>query len=122
MKNLLLLFFSLMMVIRPVLPVINFVINYEYISKNLCEQRNIKNNCCRGKCQLKKDLSNSSKEDNKSGNFKSNLANFDVAITYDYLKVIGFSFLRNTKKIFSPRNESNSLIDYLLKVFRPPIG
>jgi hypothetical protein len=33
-----------------------FRINQEYIAKNLCEQRQVKHNCCQGKCQLRKEL------------------------------------------------------------------
>jgi hypothetical protein len=32
-------------------------INRAYIAKNLCENRNVPNSCCEGKCQLKKRLS-----------------------------------------------------------------
>jgi len=35
---------------------VNFELNKEYISKNLCEKKNIKGNCCQGSCQLKKQL------------------------------------------------------------------
>jgi hypothetical protein len=33
-----------------------FRVNQEYIAKNLCEQRQVKHNCCQGKCQLRKEL------------------------------------------------------------------
>lgn len=38
--------------------IINWNLNQEFIAKNLCEQRKIKNNCCKGKCQLNKSLKN----------------------------------------------------------------
>ena len=38
--------------IRPVLPFIEYSIDKEYISKNLCIKKNIPGNCCQGKCYL----------------------------------------------------------------------
>jgi len=38
--------------IRPVLPFIEYSINKEYISKNLCVKKNTPGNCCQGKCYL----------------------------------------------------------------------
>lgn len=40
----------------PILPFIDFVINKEYIVKNLCENRNKPKSCCKGKCYLVKQL------------------------------------------------------------------
>ncbi len=44
---------------------ISFKINQESIAKNLCVQRNIKNNSCHGCCQLKKCLTEKDKQEQK---------------------------------------------------------
>ena len=45
--------------------VISFKINQESIAKNLCVQRNVKNNSCHGCCQLKKRLAEKDKQEQK---------------------------------------------------------
>jgi len=46
--------------IIPVLPVIDYLINKDFISKNLCINRNKPHSCCKGKCYLVKQLKKSS--------------------------------------------------------------
>jgi valyl-tRNA synthetase len=35
---------------------INYAVNYDYIVKNLCENRNIPQSTCKGKCYVEKEL------------------------------------------------------------------
>lgn len=46
-------------IFRPVLPYIDYAINKDYIAKELCVKKDIPNNCCQGKCYLKKQLNKS---------------------------------------------------------------
>lgn len=56
---------------RPVLPFLEYSVNKAYISENLCINRNVPGECCKGKCylheQLKKysDTTDSEKNNNK---------------------------------------------------------
>lgn len=45
--------------------IISFKLNQESIAKNLCVQRNIRNNSCHGCCQLKKRLAEKDKQEQK---------------------------------------------------------
>ena len=45
-----------MVLIRPALPYLLFTANEHYIQSDLCEQRTVKGNCCRGACFLRKNL------------------------------------------------------------------
>jgi hypothetical protein len=42
---------------------ISFKINQDQIAKTLCVKKNIKNNTCKGKCHLKKQLDETDKDD-----------------------------------------------------------
>jgi hypothetical protein len=42
--------------LKPILPVVDYVINYEYISKVLCENKDKPKLQCNGKCHLMKEL------------------------------------------------------------------
>ncbi len=41
---------------------VKFEMNREYIAKNLCEQKEVKGNCCKGSCKLNKDLKKEEKK------------------------------------------------------------
>ena len=43
-----------------------FKINQDYIAKNLCVQKDIQNNSCKGCCQLKKQMEQQTEQESKS--------------------------------------------------------
>jgi hypothetical protein len=47
--------------------VLNFQINREYVAKNLCEKKEVENNCCQGSCHLKKELKKEEKKEQVPG-------------------------------------------------------
>lgn len=57
------LLFGLFILLRPVLPVVEYVVNYDYITKVLCENKAKPKLQCNGKCQLMKGLANASEEE-----------------------------------------------------------
>ena len=50
--------------ISKLIIVVNFQINREFIAKNLCVNRNKPKSCCKGKCELKKQLDEEDKKEN----------------------------------------------------------
>ena len=50
----------LILLVKPVLPVLEYVINYEYISKVLCINKDKPKLQCNGKCHLMKELAKAS--------------------------------------------------------------
>lgn len=49
--------------LKPVLPVFSYIINYNYIVKELCENKEKPQLHCNGKCHLKKELAKSSESE-----------------------------------------------------------
>ncbi|TDE02101.1 hypothetical protein E0F91_13355 [Flavobacterium sandaracinum] len=49
-----------MLLVKPVLPVLEYVVNYEYISKVLCINKDKPKMQCNGKCHLMKELAKAS--------------------------------------------------------------
>ena len=47
---------------RPIFPVLSYVVNYEHISKELCENKEKPELECNGKCHLKTELAKASSE------------------------------------------------------------
>lgn len=48
------------MLVKPILPVLEYVVNYEYISKVLCVNKDKPKMQCNGKCHLMKELAKAS--------------------------------------------------------------
>jgi hypothetical protein len=57
-------------VLRPVMPYMEYMINKDFISKNLCVQKDIPDNTCHGKCYLHKQIEKTQHE-NKSDQDKN---------------------------------------------------
>ena len=54
---------ALFMLLKPVLPVIDYIVNYEYISKVLCVNKAKPKLQCNGKCHLMKQLAKTSESE-----------------------------------------------------------
>lgn len=51
------------MFLKPILPVADYIINYDYISKVLCENKAKPEMKCNGKCQLMKELAKAAEQE-----------------------------------------------------------
>ena len=51
------------MLVKPIFPVIDYVVNYDYIAKVLCENKAKPELKCNGKCQLMKELAKAAEEE-----------------------------------------------------------
>jgi hypothetical protein len=54
---------ALFMLLKPVFPVIDYIVNYEYISKVLCVNKDKPKMHCNGKCHLMKELAKASENE-----------------------------------------------------------
>lgn len=109
-----------MAMIRPIIPIIEYHANYDYISTVLCENRDRPYLECNGKCYLEKQLKEVN-HDNHEHNSNIPKINFD-----DYpISLIGeFTYILKDLK----SNDFNNQIlhshhftqDYLSSVFKPP--
>lgn len=60
----------IVLLIKPIFPVIDYVTNYDYISKVLCENKDKPKMHCNGKCQLMKELAKASENEKPISNDK----------------------------------------------------
>ena len=69
------------MLVKPILPVLEYVVNYEYISKVLCINKDKPKLECNGKCYLMKELAKASDAETPlSSDKKGNASILDVII------------------------------------------
>lgn len=113
---------ALFMLLKPVLPVFEYIVNYEYISKVLCVNKDKPKMQCNGKCHLMKELANSSESDKpispekKITSQESEILFFEEIKTYELLKVY-FSKQQQVNCNYSNLYFHKNNCD----VFRPPI-
>jgi len=106
--------------IRPVLPLINYAVNYDYIVKNLCENKKVIELDCKGKCFVKKELAKSEKQSSNSQNV--NISGLDVFLSNE---IISFSDqspsevqLKNPNSDYTDSHTS----EYSSRIFHPPLA
>ena len=121
MKGLAVLLVTLLMLVRPLWPVFEYVMNYDYIVNVLCENRSEPQLKCDGKCYLAKQLSKES-EKNQENPFGENQVKeipqvlntaFDMYLDNDSL------FFADASKKFWPEQNLNSLL-FVFKKIQPP--
>ncbi len=69
---------ALLMLLKPILPVVEYVVNYEYISKVLCVNKDKPMLHCNGKCQLMKELAKASENEKPISDKKIAAQEFEV--------------------------------------------
>ncbi len=62
--------FAFAIFIRPIVPVMEYIVNYDYIATVLCENKAKPELQCNGKCHLMKELAKASEEDKPSSSDK----------------------------------------------------
>jgi len=105
--------------IRPVLPYIEYSIDKDYISKNLCIKKNIPGNCCQGKCYLLEQIKKNSEPLNSTTeNSKKNVPDQKVE---DHLPSEGISTIPFEKVSILITNYSFRIVDsFNSSFFVPP--
>ena len=106
---------------RPMVPIIDYLVNYDYIAEQLCENRNKPILACNGICYVSKEIEKTlpaSPIDNKS---RIPIIDFDkypitTLVTCKYTS-LNISNLHKSKFIYSINEKIKNHIEY---IFRPP--
>jgi hypothetical protein len=70
------------MLMKPILPVVDYVINYDYISTQLCENVEKPELKCNGKCHLAKELAEASENDKPLSTDKKQNVKFEIEVLF----------------------------------------
>jgi hypothetical protein len=109
----------LLAMMRPLLPIIEYYANYDYIATVLCENKDKPYLECNGKCYLQKQLqkTNHTNHDHKSTVPKINLDDYPVSPLDNYTFNPNVNNSINQEKIDFDTNFSN---EFFNTVFKPP--
>ena len=113
---------ALIMLLKPVLPVLNYVVNYEYISKVLCINKAKPKLKCNGKCHLMKELAKTSESETPISSNKKIASHELEVLFFEEIKSFKITAIYLDKNQFLNSNYCD-LYSYLNSdsVFRPPI-
>jgi hypothetical protein len=106
-------------IIYPIAVIINFQLNKEFISNNVCIQREVKNNCCKGSCDLNEKLNVLQESDNNNQNIPISKTSKDAEILF--LTIIqnwNFEVCEFQKSLF--QNDFFSLQNGYTELIKPP--
>ena len=108
--------------LKPIFPVIEYVVNYKYITKVLCENKAKPKLECNGKCHLMKELAKVAENEKPASSDKKGYSPVLEVLFFQEIKtfsVASFSFLSKENNSSTYSNlYSNS---HLESLFRPPI-
>lgn len=114
-------FLTLFVVFRPLVPLVEYAVNYEYISGELCINKSNPELHCNGKCYLSKEIAKTNDTNssplNKTKNSGQKL--LDIYILPEIAEIIAAE-----KKFFSNSNflyKTAYSFLFLHYIFRPPV-
>jgi hypothetical protein len=94
--------------------------NYDYIVKNLCENRNIPQSTCKGKCYVAKELAKTEKQSNNNQNIK--IGSVDVFLSNEILSFSAGNEFPSQLKNPTPDYNSFRTSEYFSRIFHPPLA
>lgn len=113
-------FLTFFVVFRPLVPLVDYAVNYHYISQELCENKELPNLHCNGKCYLAKELAKSNDtESSPLHKTKTSVQKaIDIFISTEITAVPAVEKVSFFESNFHYR--ANYTFQFLRAVFRPP--
>jgi hypothetical protein len=113
---------SIFILARPAIPFLEYIVNYDYIVKELCENKEKPVLKCNGKCHLMKELAKTAEDDkNTSSDKKQNVKQEIEVLFYQDFKSLSCSnsYVFTNNKINSVYQNLYALIA-IQSTFHPP--
>ncbi|AWH86963.1 hypothetical protein HYN59_08640 [Flavobacterium album] len=109
------------MLLKPVLPVLDYIINYDYIATTLCENKAKPEMHCNGKCHLAKELAKAAENEKplsekKSGHIETEVLFFEAIATFQLSPQFNVSKTANSTEYRNGYSHLDAAF-----VFRPPV-
>ena len=89
--KMLLIIVSMTLLFKPVFPVLEYVINYDYIVNELCENKAKPELHCNGKCHLTTELANAATDDAPNSSEKKVVSQQYELVYFQEIEMITFS-------------------------------
>ncbi|WP_434035767.1 hypothetical protein [Formosa sp. 4Alg 33] len=115
------LFLAIFLLVKPLIPLVEYVAFYDYIKNELCENKEVVEMQCNGKCHLGKEVAKIS-DSPETGNDKKQVSIETMVVFYQKISDHLFSpciLYTDTAKITSKYNRSYSYLE-TDSIFHPP--
>lgn len=110
---------ALVMLLKPAWPLVEYIVNYDYIVENLCENKDKPMLNCNGKCYLAKKFAQESEEKEKNP-FDSKLSKLELPIINSIdQQIISLPFFESTVNQYEWHSRMNSTL-YAQDILHPP--
>ncbi len=112
---------SMLILLKPVLPVLQYAINYDYIATVLCVNKDKPAMACNGKCHLMKELAKASEDEKPISSDKKNTVVETVHLFIEDIKPFEFNSF-NTALYSKLETKYINLYTHLelTSIFHPP--
>ena len=113
---------AVVMLLKPLFPVVNYVVNYDYIATVLCENKDDLTLQCNGKCHLMKELAKASDVEKPTSSDKKSSGKGEIELLFcEELRDVEFYTLNNNYKI--TLSNYKNLYSFLRShyIFHPPL-
>ena len=113
---------ALFMLLKPAIPFLEYVVNYDYIVKELCENKEKPQLQCNGKCHLKKELAKSAADEQSPADKKQNSKQEIEVLFYQETPI----FFQKMQVVFTDKKVNASYQNFyaltaIQSTFHPPI-
>ena len=110
------------LLLKPVFPVLEYFVNYDYIVKELCVNKAKPELHCNGKCHLAKELANASDTNDATNSSEKKVVAQQYEVVYfQEIETITFSFYNS---VFTPLPQNSYTNNYyhlgIDTTFHPP--
>ena len=107
------------LLLKPVLPFLEYAVNYDYITQVLCENKAAPELECNGKCHLMKELAKASEDEKPLSSHKKSMSESEILFFQEFQQNVVFTSTPSFVMIsnFYLNNYSLLLFD---SSYRPP--
>ena len=110
---------AIVLFFKPVMPVLGYLINYDYVVKELCINKNNMASHCDGKCQLKSELAKASDNHESSRDKKVKAVEYEL-LYLDALPEYVFIKINNTLNTITDSYQDMYCLTIYNSIFHPP--
>lgn len=113
--------FAFVALLKPVIPLVEYMVNYDYISKVLCENKAKPELKCNGKCHLMKEMAKASEDEKPLQNDKKSVHIESEVLFFQEIELLQIPLIifKNNNKISDNYTNSYSHLSSF-SVFHPP--
>ena len=111
----------MVLALRTAMPILDYAVNYQYISTQLCKNRDKPELRCNGKCYVKKEIQKSSENENTKES-KIQITSIDAFVLNENLDFSRITQFKDKVENNFQNNFHSVLKPYLGSVFHPPLS